>query len=103
MVAELIDRYGDPPPSVSALISVALLRRAAAVAGFAEITFRDGALRLALPAPDFARVSALCAKPPYRGRLLFSAGEAPGLMLRQKHGENVLPLARALVDAYAQA
>ncbi|HPE15369.1 MAG TPA: transcription-repair coupling factor [Oscillospiraceae bacterium] len=101
LVDELIDRYGDPPASVNALISVALLRRAAAAAGFAEITFRDGALRLALPAPDFARVSALCAKPPYRGRLLFSAGEAPGLTLRQKRGENVLTLARTLVDDYA--
>ncbi|MEN2519086.1 TRCF domain-containing protein, partial [Acinetobacter baumannii] len=35
---ELIDRYGDPPPSVSSLVSVSLVRVLAASLGVYEVT-----------------------------------------------------------------
>ena len=38
---EIIDRFGDPPPSVNALIHVALLRGEAGKAGISDIQQKD--------------------------------------------------------------
>ena len=77
LVDELIDRYGDPPRTVNNLISVALLRAAAAACGISEIAQKGERLLFVLSQVDFQKVSALCGGQAYRGRLLFSAGEKP--------------------------
>ena len=38
MLDELIDRYGDPPPSVSDLVNVSLVRVQASTVGVTEVT-----------------------------------------------------------------
>ena len=48
LVDELVDRYGDPPRPVNNLISVALLRAAAAKAGVCDITQKGSTLRFTL-------------------------------------------------------
>ena len=101
LVDELIDRYGDPPRTVNNLISVALLRAAAAECGISEIAQKGERLLFSLAQVDFQKVSALCGGAAYRGRLLFSAGEKPHLALRLKKGEDPLALAAKLVEAYA--
>jgi len=103
MVDELIDRYGDPPRTVNNLVAVALLRADAARNGISEISQKGLSLQFYLSSFDLQRVSALCAPEKYRGRLLFSAGEKPYLSLRLKKGEDVLRLARGLVEDYAAA
>lgn len=40
MIDELIDRYGEPPKSVTGLIEAALLRNTAAALGITEIQQR---------------------------------------------------------------
>ncbi|MDD4715156.1 MAG: transcription-repair coupling factor, partial [Oscillospiraceae bacterium] len=97
---ELLDRYGDPPESVGALISVALLRVDAAEAGIMEISQKGMNLHFFLYKPDLQRVSALCALPKYRGRLLFSAGDRPYLSLRIKKGEDVVRLSKSLAEEF---
>jgi len=99
LVDELIDRYGDPPPTVNNLISVALMRADAAKSGISEISQKGMSLNFYLSGFDLQRVSALCGQ--YRGRLLFSAGEKPYLSLRLKKGEDALRLGRKLVEDYA--
>ena len=99
---ELIDRYGEPPASVTNLIAIALLRARAARAGFTEIAQKE-TLRLSLREVDFARVAAVCGMEKYRRRLLFSAGDKPHLALRLKKGDDVLRLAGMVVDDYAAA
>ena len=99
---ELIDRYGDPPRTVNNLIAVALLRADAAKLGISEITQKGAALRFTLSAFDLQRISALCARESYKGRLLFSAGETPYLTLKLKKGEDGLKLARRLVEEYGK-
>lgn len=42
LLDELIDRFGDPPPGVSSLIQIALLRGEAGKAGFSDITQKHG-------------------------------------------------------------
>ena len=102
LVDELIDRYGDPPRTVNNLISVALLRAAAAENGVVQIRQQGGGLQFYLDGFDLQRVSALCALEHYRSRLLFSAGEKPYLSLRLKKGEDALKFGRRLVEDYAK-
>jgi transcription-repair coupling factor (superfamily II helicase) len=82
IIDELIDRFGEPPKSTLALIDISLLRSGAAAAGITEISQKGGSIRIVMENPDFARISALCAKPEYRGRVLLNAGQQPYLMLR---------------------
>ena len=103
LVDELVDRYGDPPRTVNNLISVALLRAAAAECGFSEIAQKGESLLFTLREVDFGRVSALCGGSAYRGRLLFSAGEKPYLALKVRKGEDTLKLASRLVQDFQAA
>ncbi|MCF0120593.1 MAG: transcription-repair coupling factor, partial [Oscillospiraceae bacterium] len=84
MIAELIDRFGDPPSEVVALVSIALLRSEAADAGVVEVTQKSGFLRLKLSDFDFALVSKLYNLPEYRGRVKIEAGTAPVIALKLK-------------------
>ena len=103
LVDELVDRYGDPPRTVNNLISVALLRAAAAECGFSEIAQKGESLLFTLREVDFGRVSALCGGSAYRGRLLFSAGEKPYLALKVRKGEDTLKLASRLIQDFQAA
>ena len=103
LVDELIDRYGEPPKTVNNLLSVALLRSAAAECGITDISQKNGCLLFSIPRFDLRQVSALCGSAAYQGRLLFSAGDKPYLSLRLRKGEDVLRLSRSLVDDFAAA
>ncbi len=69
---ELIDRFGDPPPSVQGLVNVSLLRNSASGQGIYEISQRGNCLLLYSNAIDMQKVSRLAAL--LRGRILVSAG-----------------------------
>ena len=99
---ELIDRFGDPPAAVNSLIHVALLRGEATRAGIVEIAQKSGFLRFTLADFDMERVSALYARPEYKGRVKIEAGAKPCLSLKLKSGARVLETARALVAAWAE-
>ena len=104
LVAELIDRYGEPPRTVNNLISVALMRAAAAECGITEIAQKNGSLLFTIPKFDLQQVSTLCGGEKYKGRLLFSAGEKPYLALRIRNkNEDVLRLAQDLISDYSNA
>ena len=103
LVDELVDRYSDPPRPVNNLISVALLRAAAAKCGVTEIAQRGERLNFTLRDPDLARVSAIAGRPAYRGRLLFSAGDKPYLSLKVKKGEDPVKLSSKLIEEYGGA
>ena len=97
LLDELIDRYGDPPPGVSALIQVALLRGEAGKAGVTDIAQKQGYLRFTVQDFDMERVSALYARPEYKGRLRVEAGSKPCLSLRIKAKNHVVDEARRFV------
>ena len=102
LIDELIDRYGDPPRQVNNLVSVALLRAAAAQCGISGITQKGASIQFMFSRFDFRRVSALLAVEMYQNRLLFSAGERPYLTLRLKKGEDALQWGRRLVEDFAK-
>ncbi len=103
IIDELIDRYGEPPKSVTNLIAIALLRARAAALGMTELAQKENSVRFSLPKPDFARVAATCGLEKYKGRLLFSAGEKPYLSLRLKKGDDVLKLINLVLTDFAAA
>lgn len=97
---ELIDRYGDPPKSVLALLDVALLRAAAAKAGITDISQKGDRLVVSLSAQAFQPVAlaAVCTSSKYRRSMTLSAGTVPRLELRLPPQANVLDTALTLVE-----
>jgi transcription-repair coupling factor (superfamily II helicase) len=98
---ELIDRFGDPPGSVNALIHVALLRGEAGRAGIGDIAQKGGMLYFKVADFTMERLSALYAAPAYKGRVKLEAGREPRLGLKLRAGERPIEAARALVRAWA--
>ena len=99
---ELIDRFGDPPPGVNALIHVALLRGEAGKAGITDISQKAGALRFTVKDFDLEKVSRLYARPEYKGRLRVEAGSKPCLSLRIRAKGKVIEEARRFVRDWCE-
>ena len=98
LLDEMLDRYGEAPKSVLALLDVALLRAAAAKAGVSDISQKGSALKLQLALFRPEALVAVCGMPKYRQRLTLSAGDSPSLTLRLKPGADVLESATELVE-----
>ena len=98
---ELIDRLGDPPAGVNALIHVALLRGEAGKAGISDISQKGGMLYFVVEDFSMERLSALYERPEYRGRVKLEAGRSPRLGLKLRGGEKPIGAARSLVKAWA--
>ena len=98
---EIIDRYGEPPRPVTALINVALLRSRAAALGIQDITQKGKNILFSLRTIDFGAVSGICADPELKKRVLFSAGDSPKLTLSLVSGENPLKVSEQFVKKYA--
>ena len=80
------------------LLDVALLRAAAAKAGVSDITQKQDLLRFQLAVFRPEAVVKVCGLNKYRRRLTVSAGEAPGLTLKLKPGDDALESAMELVE-----
>ena len=98
---ELIDRFGDPPAAVNALVHVALLRGEAGRAGISDIAQKSGKLRFTLAEFDMERVSRLCALPAWKSRVRVEAGKAPCLSVRLASKGQIIEQARGFVSAWA--
>lgn len=70
LIDELIDRYGDPPKSVTGLIEVSLLRNKAAHLGITEISQKNGAMYFYTEYLNMEQITALSAA--YKGRITFN-------------------------------
>jgi transcription-repair coupling factor (superfamily II helicase) len=103
LIDELIDRFGDLPSGVSALINVALLRGEAGKAGISDISQKSGKLIFALNDFDMQRISALYARPEYKGFIKVEAGSAPRVSLRLKSNTRIVDQARKFIKSYSEA
>ncbi len=104
LLDEMIDRFGEPPAEAAALCDIALLRTRAAAQDIVDIRQTDGRLTVkwAEDCTDLRRLSALCAKQQFKGRLMLNAGNPPYVSLRMKPREKGMQLAHELVAAYAE-
>ena len=100
---ELIDRFGDTPPGVNALIHVALLRGEAGRAGIVDISQKQGRLRFMLRDFDMEKVSELYARNEYKGKLRVEAGSTPCLSLKITNKARVIDEARSFVKDWNEA
>ncbi|MEY8386907.1 transcription-repair coupling factor [Oscillospiraceae bacterium 38-13] len=98
LLDELLDRYGEAPKPVMALLDVALLRAAAAKAGVSDITQKRDVLRFQLAVFRPEAVVKVCGLNKYRQRLTVAAGEDPALTLKLKPGADALESAMELVE-----
>ena len=103
LIDELIDRFGDLPSGVSALINVALLRGEAGNAGISDISQKSGKLVFALRDFDMERISALYARPEYKGVLKVEAGTAPRVSLRLRSNTRIVDQARKFIKDFGSA
>ena len=97
LIDELIDRFGDIPPSVSTLIQVALLRGEAGNAGITDIAQKHGELKFTVKDFDMEKVTELYSTEKYNKRLRVEAGSKPCLALKVKNKAHVIDEARQFV------
>jgi transcription-repair coupling factor (superfamily II helicase) len=86
ILAELMDRYGNPPEQVLTLTSVAMLRSEASLLGIKEISQKEGWLNLKLTDFNLESISKLYTLPDYNGRVKVIAGTDPAIALKLKGG-----------------
>lgn len=98
LLDEMLDRYGEAPKSVLALLDVALLRAAAARSGVADISQRKDVLKFTLGVFRPEALVTVCGLHKYKGRLTIAAWDTPALTLKLSPGADVLETARTLVE-----
>lgn len=101
LLDEIVDRYGEPPKGVLNLIDIALLRAQAREAGIKDIRQKGGNVLFVLTNLNFEAVSALCADPDYRARVIFLASaKEPTLQLKLAAGVDSLKQSKIFVQRY---
>ena len=98
LLDEMMDRYGDAPRPVLALLDVALLRAAASKAGISDISQKKDVLKFTLGVFRPEALVHVCGLTKYQFRLTLAAGDTPALSLKLKPGADVLESATALVE-----
>ena len=96
---ELIDRYGDPPASVSDLVNVSLVRVQAAAVGVYEVTQKKDLLTLSLEKLELPMIRGLLTA--FNGRVTAGAGAKPYLSVTLRADEKPLELLSQLLQAMA--
>ena len=103
LLDEIIDRYGDPPKGVLNLIDIALLRAKARKAGIKDIRQKAGDVFFTMTGLNFEAVSAVCADPDYKNRLVFVAtAKEPTLRLKLASGVDSLKQSKVFIDHYGK-
>ena len=97
MVDELIDRFGDPPSCVNALVSVALLRSDAGRAGITDISQKAGKLLIKLNDFSMDALTMLLGMPEYRGRIQVVPGATPCVAVKLAPKIHTIDQARRFV------
>ena len=97
---ELIDRFGDPPPSVKGLVDVALIRGTAASLGIREISQRGESMLLYPESLDLARIAPLANG--LRGRVMVNAGSKPYISVKMLRGQNPVDAIREILAAMGE-
>ena len=94
---ELIDRYGDPPPSVSDLVNVSLVRVQASAVGVTEVTQKKDTLTLQLESLELPMIRGLLVA--FNGRVVTGAGAKPYLSVTLQKEEKPLELLQSILRA----
>ena len=101
LLDEIVDRYGEPPKGVLNLIDIALLRSKARALGIKDIRQKAGNVLFVMTNLNFEAVSALCAAPDYKSRVVFLANaKEPTLQLKLASGVDSLKQSKVFIEQY---
>lgn len=98
---ELIDRYGEPPKSVTGLISVALMRNTAASLGITEISQRGENLLFYIAKPSMEQIKELSSQ--LKGRVLFNSMQKPYICVKLVPKQKAPQLMEQVLDIMSKA
>lgn len=93
---ELLDRYGELPKNVTALIDISFLKNKAATLGISEIREQPGVLRLFCKGLTDEVTKLLTS--PLQKRIVFNAGAKPSVAIKMQRTEPVLDLLREALE-----
>ena len=100
VAAEILDRYGDLPPSVETLLTVALIRADAVRCGFLQIDQKDSEIVIHPRYLDVAVWAALTAE--NKKRITVVASSKPSVRCRPRPGDPPLSFLSALLKKYLE-
>ncbi len=97
---ELLDRFGDMPPSVETLLSISLIRARACECGFIQIDQKQNDVLIYPGSLDVAAWSAIVAE--YPGRILIKPSEKTHVLCRGMRKEPIFSFIGDLLKKYIQ-
>lgn len=97
---ELLDRYGDLPSSVEALLSISLIRAMACECGFVQIDEKQSDVIVYPKELDILAWSEMGGI--YPGRIIMKPAERPHVLCRGRRGEPVFSFLDGLLKNYIQ-
>ncbi|MBQ5841772.1 MAG: transcription-repair coupling factor [Clostridia bacterium] len=100
LLDELLDRFGDIPPTLWNLVRVALVRNSACACGIKLIEQKRGLISFFPEHIDVRACTLLASEPKYRGRMLLSLGGKPHFAYRPSEKEDVLDTVAEILEKF---
>lgn len=100
LLDELLDRFGDIPPTLWNLVRVALIRNSACSCGIKLIEQKRGLISFFPDVIDVRACTMLASLPEYRGRMLLSLGGKPHFAYRPTQKEDVLDIVAEILEKF---
>ena len=97
---ELLDRYGEYPNSVEALIAISLIRSLASECGFVQIDHNRDDVIIYPSVLDIPTWSEIAAQ--YPGRVIIKPADRPRVVCKRKHSEPIFGFINDLLKKYIQ-
>ncbi|MBR7160938.1 MAG: transcription-repair coupling factor, partial [Clostridia bacterium] len=97
---ELLDRYGEYPNSVEALIAISLIRSLASECGFLQVDQNRDDVVIYPSVLDVVTWSEIAAQ--YPGRILIKPAERPHVLCKRKRTEPIFSFVHDLLKKYIQ-
>ena len=97
---ELLDRYGEYPNSVEALIAISLIRSLASECGFVQIDHNRDDVMIYPSVLDIPTWSEIAAQ--YPGRVIIKPADRPRVVCKRKHSEPIFGFINDLLKKYIQ-
>ncbi len=100
LLDELLDRFGDIPPSLWNLVRISLIRNSACSCGISLIEQKRGLIAFFQENIDVRACTILASEPKYRGRMLLSLGGKPHFAYRPNPNEDVLDTVSGILENF---
>ncbi len=100
MLDELIDRYGEPPRSVTQLLTVSMLKSAAEKCGVTSIVEEQSIVKIKCVKVDYFIWHELSNE--FRGRLRLGGGDVPSINCKKQSGDNIPELLLRMFSRYSE-